>query len=252
MTSWPLWGTIVNTAAVALGALCGVLIKVLGERRAAKRATAGEGLAPTDEKKPSDSVMRALGLCVILIGMSGALRVNNVLIMIISMALGTALGELLDLDGLVNRFGKWIEHRFKGKEGSIAEGFVTATLLFCVGAMTVTGAIESGISRIHTTYYAKSLIDMVSALVFATTMGVGVVLSAVSIFVSQGVLTLVAVLVGGAIPVAVTGEMIAVGSLLVLGIGTNLLGVTRLKVMNMLPAMFLPLALCPLFSLFSM
>ncbi len=252
MTSWPLWGTIVNTAAVALGALVGVLIKALGERRAAKRQSA-EGISPSAEKKSlSDSVMRALGLCVMLIGISGALQVNNVLIMIISMALGTALGELLDLDGLVNRLGKWIERRFKGKEGSIAEGFVTATLLFCVGAMTVTGAIESGISHVHTTYYAKSLIDMVSALIFATTMGLGVALSAVSIFVSQGLLTLAAVLAAGAIPVAVTGEMIAVGSLLVLGIGTNLLGVTRLKVMNMLPAMFLPLALCPLFSLFSM
>ena len=193
--------------------------------------------------------MRAMGLCVILIGISGALKMANVLVVIVSMAIGTFLGELIDLDAMVGRLGAAIERRFKREDGGIAEGFVTATLLFCVGAMTVTGAIESGISHVHTTYYAKGLIDMVSAMVFATTLGVGVVLSAASVFVVQAALTLLAVLVGGAIPVAITGEMIAVGSLLVVAIGTNLLGVTRIKVMNMLPAMFLPIALVPLFSL---
>lgn len=247
MTSLPLWGTIVNALAVLLGALVGVLIKSMMARGARQ-----EPMADSDSKAKktlADGVMHALGLCVILIGLTGALQIGNVLVMIVSMAIGTALGEWLDLDGLVNRLGKWIEKRLGRGEGSIAEGFVTATLLFCVGAMTVTGAMESGLAHTHSTYYAKSLIDMVSALIFATTMGIGVALSAVSIFVSQGILTLVVVLAAGAIPVAVTGEMVATGSLLVVGIGTNLLGVTQLKVMNMLPAMFLPLLLCPLFSL---
>lgn len=246
MTAWPLWGTIVNTVAVLVGALVGVLIGKLGKKAAAKPSV-GESHAA--EKTPTESVMRAMGLCVLLIGISGALKMNNVLVVIVSMGVGTFLGELLDLDGLVNRLGNVIERRFCGREGGIAEGFVTATLLFCVGAMTVTGAIESGIHHVHTTYYAKALIDMVSALVFATTLGVGVALSAASVFASQAVLTLLAMLVGGAIPLAVTNEIIAVGSLLVVGIGTNLLGVTRIKVMNMLPAMFLPIALVPLFAL---
>ncbi len=249
MTSLPLWGTIVNTVAVALGALVGVLIKRYATRRARGQNAEGEALAATPKKGISDAVMKALGLCVVLIGISGALKIASVLVMIVSMALGTVIGELLDLDGLVGRLGKWIEKRLGGSEGGISEGFVAATLLFCVGAMTVTGAIESGISHTHTTYYAKSLIDMASALIFATTMGVGVALSAVSIFLVQGSLTLVAVLVGGAIPTLITGEIVATGSLLVVGIGTNLLGITKLKVMNMLPAMFLPLALSPLFSL---
>lgn len=249
MTSFALWGTIVNTVAVLLGALAGVLIKGFMARGAGKEKTVVTADTATSKKTLSESVMRAMGLCVILIGISGALKIQNVLVMIVSMAIGTAIGEWLDLDGWVNRLGKWIERRVGRGEGSIAEGFVTATLLFCVGAMTVTGAIESGITHTHTTYYAKSLIDMVSALIFATTMGVGVALSAVSIFVLQGTLTLAASLVAGAIPALVTGEIVATGSLLVVGIGTNLLGVTRLKVMNMLPAMFLPLVLCPLFSL---
>lgn len=252
MTSLPLWGTIVNTVAVLLGALVGVLIKSIMARGAKREQDASTSAELTKKSTLSESVMRALGLCVILIGVSGALQIGNVLVMIVSMAIGTAIGEWLDLDGLVNRLGKWIERRLGRGEGSIAEGFVTATLLFCVGAMTVTGAMESGIAHTHTTYYAKSLIDMVSALIFASTMGVGVALSAASIFLLQGTLTLVASMVAGAIPVLVTGEIIATGSLLVVGIGTNLLGVTRLKVMNMLPAMFLPLLLCPLFSLFPM
>ncbi|MBE6604345.1 MAG: DUF554 domain-containing protein [Ruminococcaceae bacterium] len=243
MTSWALWGTIVNTVLVLIGSLVGVLIgklcRCIGKNK-------GDGRA---KGSITDSVMRAMGLCVILIGISGALKMGNVLVVIVSMAIGTFLGELADLDALVGRLGAAIERRFKREGGGLAEGFVAATLLFCVGAMTVTGAIESGISHVHTTYYAKGLIDMVSATVFATTLGVGVALSAVSVFVVQASFTLLAVLAGGAIPAAVTGEMIAVGSLLVVAIGTNLLGVTRIKVMNMLPAMFLPIVLVPLFSL---
>ena len=101
----------------------------------------------------------------------------------------------------------------------------------------------------HTTYYAKGMIDMVAAVIFASTLGAGVLLSAVGVFAVQGTLTMAAVLAGGAIPEAITGEMMAVGSLLVVGIGTNLLGVTRIKVMNLVPAMFFPIALCPLYTL---
>ena len=115
--------------------------------------------------------------------------------------------------------------------------------------MTVTGAIESGILHQHNTYYAKAMLDMVAAVIFASTLGVGVIFSAAAVFGVQGLFTLVAVLAAGAIPELITGEMIAVGSLLVVAIGTNLLGVTKIKVMNLLPAMFLPIGLCPLFSL---
>ncbi|MBQ3063840.1 MAG: DUF554 domain-containing protein [Clostridia bacterium] len=244
MTSWALWGTIVNAVLVLLGALGGLLLRQCGAR-----LRAGAPDAHQDEGKISRAIMQAMGLCVMLIGISGAIQTKNVLVVIVSMALGTLIGELFGLEHLMERFGAFVERRLGGREGSIAEGFVNATLLFCVGAMTVTGAIESAMAHTHTTYYAKGLIDMVSAAVFASTMGVGVALSAASVFVVQGLLVLVAFLAAGAIPTAITTEMIAVGSLLVLGIGTNLLGVTKLRITNMLPAMFLPILLCPLVAL---
>ena len=251
MTQWALWGTIVNTVLVLLGALCGLLIRAVGARCQRQRQ---EGASSAQQEKPSrgsgiaSTVQKGLGLCVILIGITGALEVQNILVLILSIVLGGLLGEFCDLDGLLNRFGTFLERKMKGS-GNIAEGFVSATLLFCVGAMTVTGALESGLLHTHTTYYAKGMIDMVAAVIFASSLGVGVVLSAAGVFAVQGVLTMIAVLAGGAIPLAITGEMMAVGSLLVVGIGTNLLGVTKIKVMNLVPAMFFPIALCPLYNL---
>ena len=195
------------------------------------------------------TVQKGLGLCVLLIGILGAVNVQNMLVMIVSVVLGAIVGEVLDLDRQINRLGSFIEGKMKGLGSNIAEGFVTATLLFCVGAMTVTGAMESGMLHQHTTYYAKSMLDMVAAVIFASSLGIGVAFSAIGVFAVQGLLTLAAVLAAGAIPAMITGEMIAVGSLLVIGIGTNLLGITKLKVMNYVPAMFFPIGLCPLYEL---
>ncbi len=245
MTQWALWGTIVNTLAVLLGALLGLGIRAI----TTKRRPMQEAKAPA-RSSIADTIQKGLGLCVILIGISGALGVKYMLVMILSVALGALTGELLDLDGLLNRFGAFVERKLGGEQkGSFAEGFVSATLLFCVGAMTVTGALESALMHTHNTYYAKGLIDMVCAVTFAVALGAGVVLSAVGVFAVQGTLVLIAVLAGNAIPAIVTGEMIAVGSLLVVAIGTNLLGVTKVKVMNLVPAMLFPIALCPLYEL---
>jgi len=259
MTSWPLWGTIVNTVAVLFGALLGLAIKVVIEKAAKKKKAVGEDTLPMpQESKPSrfaelpNVMQKGLGLCVLLIGIQGAVGESEILIVILSMVLGIIVGQLLDLDGLLNRFGDFIQRKMKGKGGNIAEGFVTATMLFCVGAMTVNGALECGIQLKHDTYYAKSLIDMVSAVVFASSLGVGVSFSAVGVFVVQGTLTMLAVLLGNVIPTAITSVMIAVGSLIVIAIGTNLMGITKIKVMNFVPAMFFPLALCPLFDLIPM
>lgn len=249
MTQWALWGTIVNTVAVLVGALLGLGIRAITSKRTAsvqeQEATAQSGVA--------DTIQKGLGLCVMLIGLSGALGVKYMLVMILSVALGALVGELLNLDGLLNRFGAFVERKIGGKQqGTFAQGFVSATLLFCVGAMTVTGALESALMHTHDTYYAKGLIDMVCAVTFATALGAGVVLSAAGVFAVQGILVLIAVLAGNAIPALVTGEMIAVGSLLVVAIGTNLLGATKVKVMNLVPSMFFPIALCPLYELIFM
>ena len=246
MTQWAFWGTIVNTVAVLFGALLGLGIRaIIGK----KKTEVSEGeLAP--RRDIAGTIQKGLGLCVVLIGLLGALEVKYVLVMILSVALGALVGELCDLDGLLNRFGAFVERKIGGgQKGTFAQGFVSATLLFCVGAMTVTGALEGALMHTHTTYYAKALIDMVCAVTFATALGAGVVLSAAGVLVVQGTLVLIAVLAGNAIPELITGEMIAVGSLLVVAIGTNLLGVTKVKVMNLVPAMFFPLALCPLYEL---
>ena len=254
MTSWPFWGTVVNTVAVLCGALLGLLIKAVVERVAKRKMTNGGDLSACGEEKKSrlaslpSMIQKGLGLCVVLIGLQGCIGTAEILIVILSMVLGIIVGELLDLDGLLNRFGAFIERKMKGKGGNVAEGFVTATMLFCVGAMTVNGALECGLQLKHDTYYAKSLIDMVSAVVFASSLGFGVTLSAIGVFLVQGTLTLLAVLLGNVIPATVTAVMIAVGSLIVIAIGTNLLGITRIKVMNFVPAMFFPIALCPLFE----
>ena len=246
MTQWPLWGTIVNTVAVLFGALLGLAIRAITSKKETEPPKAEVPARHT----VADTIQKGLGLCVMLIGLSGALGVKYMLVMILSIVLGALTGEILDLDGLLNRFGAFVERKLGGKQkGTFAEGFVSATLLFCVGAMTVTGALESALMHRHDTYYAKAMIDMVSAVIFASTLGVGVTLSAAGVFAVQGVLVLIAVLAGNAIPVLVTGEMIAVGSLLVVAIGTNLLGLTKIKVMNLVPAMFFPIALCPLYEL---
>ena len=260
MTSWALWGTIVNAVTVALGALLGLLIKVILERNAKKNSTEqGELIAVNETKKSRaaslpDAMQKILGICVVIIGILGTFNLStgytiNILVAIVSVVLGTVVGELCDLDGLVNRLGAWIEKKMKGKGGRVAEGFVTATLLFCVGAMTVSGAIQSGVDHRHEIYYAKAMIDTVSAVIFASSLGVGVIFSAIGVFAVQGTLTGIAWLAAGAIPAYITNEMIGVGSLLIIGIGTNLMGLTKLKVMNYVPSMFVPIALGPLYNL---
>ena len=248
MTQWPFWGTLVNTVAVLLGALFGLLIRALATR--SHRAAVQEAPAEPQKRDVAGSIQKGLGLCVLLIGISGALAVQDILIMILSIVLGALVGELCDLDGLLTRFGSFVERRFKGcGEGRIAEGFVSATLLFCVGAMTVTGALEGALLHTHDTYYAKAMIDMVAAVIFASSLGFGVVLSSIGVLAVQGSLTLIALLAGSVLPMVTVNEMMAVGSLLVLAIGTNLLGITKIRVMNLVPSMLFPIVLCPLFEL---
>ena len=227
-------GVLVNTLAVIAGSTCGLLFK------------------KAIPQKLSSGVMTALALCTLYIGVDGMLNGANVLLIIIAMVLGAVVGYLLNIDGGISRLGQWVENRFaRASSGTVAQGFVTASLLFCVGAMTVTGAMEAAMLHQHTTYYAKAMIDMVSAVIFAFSLGYGVLFSAVSVFLIQGTYTLIALLAAGAIPALVTGEMMAVGSLLVVAIGTNLMKVTDIKVMNYLPAMFFPIALVPLMQLFA-
>ncbi len=222
-------GTLINTAAVLVGGTCGCLFK--------KALPAWLG----------DAVMKALGLCVLYLGVTGILEDGNFLVVILSMVLGVLVGELLRLDDRLNSLGRFIERKLsRGGDSPIANGFVTASLLFCVGAMAILGPLQDGLSGDRSTLLVKSLLDGVSAMVFASTLGIGVLFSAAAVLVYQGAISLLA---GWIAPYLMENTYLlaqinVVGSLLILALGLNMLGLTKLKVMNMVPALFMPLWLC--------
>lgn len=226
-----LTGTIVNTCTVIAGSLIGMLLgNILPERL-------------------RNTVMKGLGLCTIFIGITGMFGSENALITIISIAVGAVIGELCDLDGRLTRFANWMEHRFqkKGSSGkaTIAEGFITASLVFCVGAMTIVGSLNSGLTGDHQMLYTKSTLDFVSSMIFASSLGFGVLLAAGAVFVIQGGIACLASFVAPLLQQGNTiTEMVVVGSVLIVGLGLNLLGITKLKIMNYVPAIFLPILLC--------
>lgn len=193
--------------------------------------------------------MKALALCVIYIGVDGALKGNQLLVAILSMAIGTVLGELLDLNRRLETLGAWLQNRFRSAKGSVsvAEGFVTSSLLFCTGAMTIVGSLQSGLSLDHSMLFAKSMIDGIAALVLASGLGFGVIFSGVFCLVYEGLLALGAQFLAPFLTEAVIGEMTCVGSLLIIGVGINMLFKNKLCVMNMVPAVFLPILLCRFF-----
>lgn len=215
-------GTIVNAVAIIAGSLVGLMIK---------------GGIP---EKVSDTIMKGLGLTILLIGMSGALKFSNLLLVIFSIVIGGVIGEIVDIDKLLKTLGDKIEKKLKGRGGKVSEGFVTASLLFCVGAMAVVGSLESGLTGNHETLFAKSVLDGVSSFVFSSSLGIGVMLSAVSVFLYQGIITLSASLLKGLLVGAVVADMTAVGSLLIIGIGFNMMGISKIKVANLLPGIFIP------------
>ena len=228
-----LLGTLVNTCTVIAGALIGMLLK--------------KGIP----KRISDTVFYALALVTIYIGISGSLAGKNTLIAVIVMVLGALVGEALDIDKRVNSIGKKLENKFdKGNQSStFAQGFTSASLLFCVGAMTIVGCLQAGIKGDNTILFTKSAMDFVSSMIFASTMGVGVLFSAVFVLVYQGLITLLAGVISPLLTDAVIAEMSCVGFIIIIGLGLNMLNVTKLKIMNFVPAIFLPILFCPLYDL---
>ena len=228
-------GVIVNTGTVLAGSLLGLLFK--------------KGIP----EKVSRAVMIALGLFTLYIGIDGALGTQSPLIVVASLVLGAFVGTLLNIDGAISRLGLWAERKFKRGDGetvSIAEGFMTASLLFCVGAMTVNGAIEAGVKGVNTLFFTKALMDLVSSAMLASGLGFGVLLSAVFVLVFQGLLVLLAGWIAPVLTPAAIAEMTAAGSLIMVALGLNLLGVTKIKVADYLPAIVIAPVICWIVSLF--
>ncbi|HEX5352238.1 MAG TPA: DUF554 domain-containing protein [Trichococcus sp.] len=225
-----LLGSLVNSAAIVLGGGIGLVLK--------------KGLSD----RLANAVMNALALCVLYIGVRGMLKGENILITILSMVAGTLVGDGLQLDKKINQLGDTIEKMVASpNEGvSVSKGFVTASLLFCVGAMAIVGALQSGLTGNHDTLFAKSLIDGIAAIVMASSLGIGVLLSAGLILVYEGGISLFANVLAPLLTDSVINEMTCVGSLLIVGLALNMLKLTDLKIMNYAPAVFFPI----LFGLF--
>ena len=222
-------GVLVNTLTVIVGSTIGLLFRKL------------------IPEQWTDFIMKGIALCTLYIGIDGALEGTNTLVTIISIAVGALIGAALDLDDKLNRFASGLENRFK-KEGSggstIAEGFVTASLLFCIGAMTIVGSLQAGLTGDNTMLYTKATLDFISSLIFAASLGIGVLFAAAFVLVFQGAIVLVAQAVSPFLTDYVVSEMTCAESILIIALGLNILGVTNLKVMNFLPAIFLPIVLC--------
>lgn len=211
-------GTLVNVASIVAGGLLGLALK--------------KGLS----EPVKHTVMQGLGLSVLLIGAQMALKTQNILLVVISMVLGGIIGQLVDIEKKLASMGNYLETRFGGGESKFSRAFVTSSLIYCVGAMAIIGSIEDGLTGSHATLFAKSMLDGVSAVIFSSTMGVGVIFSALPVLLYQGSITLLADTMKIFFTDSVIRELTATGGILIAGIGINLLDIKEIKVGNLLPS----------------
>ena len=219
-------GTIVNAVAIICGSLLGLLFS--------------RGFADNYR----DIIMSGIGLSVMLIGIKAALSSDALLIVIFSMIGGALIGEFLRLEQRLETLGKLLEGKVSAKSAdtsSFARGFVTASLVFCVGSMAIVGSLESGLTGNHQTLFAKSVLDGVTSIIFASAMGLGVLFSSLAVFLYQGLITLTAMYMKNYLVPETIAQMSSVGGLLILAIGLNLLKITSIRIGNLLPGIFLPL-----------
>lgn len=217
-----LLGTIVNGLLIIIGTLLGKLLHRIPEQM-------------------KGTVMHGIGLAVIVLGLQMGLKSNNFLIVILSLVFGAVLGEYFDLEEKLNRLGNWLELKVGSGsgQGSIAQGFVTATLIFVIGAMAIIGALDSGIRGDHDVLYTKAIIDGFTALILTTTLGIGVIFSAIPVILYEGIIAAFATQIDRLIPQALMdsfiSEMTATGGVMIFAIGLNLIGLIKIRVANLLP-----------------
>lgn len=218
-------GAIVNSAVVLIGSLFGLII---GQRLSVKL---------------NKALMQGIGLVVLTIGISGAIKGEQALVMILSIVLGTLIGESIDIDHRVSEWVQKLSRRFQKNDDSsqLAQGFLSATMMYCIGSMAIVGSLESGLLGDHTTLYTKSVIDGITSILLSSSLGIGVALSSLPLLLYQGSLTLFAGLLAPFLQDAIILEMTSVGSILLIGMGLNILEITEIKIMNMVPAIIIPI-----------
>lgn len=222
-------GTLINAGAVIAGSVIGLLV---------------HSKLP---KKYTVIVFHAIGLFTLFLGVKMALDTTNLLIMIFSVVLGSVIGELMNIEGGVDRFSKYVKNKVKSKNEKFTEGFVTAFLLFCMGSLTVLGAMEEGFGNAPNLLLAKSVLDGFASIALAAGLGIGVLFSVIPLLIYQGGLTLFAAALKEILSVAVITEMSAVGGILLIGLGINILEIKKIKILNMLPALVVAVILSLIF-----
>lgn len=220
-----LLGTIANAGAIIIGGIAGSFFR--------------KGIS----ERFSNIIMTVLGLFTLVLGMMFAVDSQNALVVVFSLVIGSVIGEWIDIEKRMNDLGDYVQDKLNSGEGSFSKGFVTASLLYCVGTMSIMGPLQSGLMNDHKILLMKSILDGTISVVFASTLGIGVALSSLPVLVYQGSIALLASSVAPYLSEAVITEMTAVGGVLLVGMGINLLEIKKLKVGNMLPAIFLPIIL---------
>ena len=216
-------GTFVNCLAIIAGSFLGLLFK--------------NGIP----EKYNRTIMQAVGLSVMLVGLRSALGCDDLMIIIVSICLGAFLGEWMDIEGRLKQLGDFLEAKMARRGNGFSQGFVTASLLYCVGSMAIVGSLESGLAGNHETLFAKAFLDGITSIILTASLGVGVALSAGAVFLYQGTITMAAGVMKPYLLPAVVSQMSATGGLLILALGLNMLRDKKIAVGNMLPAIFLPL-----------
>lgn len=216
-------GTVINSVAIIIGGLIGVILK--------------KGI----KEEYRNTIMDAIGLSVLVIGVTGAIVSENMLLVVGSMVVGSFIGEWVKIERRLDNAGDKLQSRFASGDSTFSQAFVTSSLIYCVGAMAIIGSLEAGIQGDNSTLFVKSILDGITSMLFASSLGIGVIFSALPVFIYQGSITLLANRVAGFLTPEVINEMSAVGGLLIMAIGINVLGIKKIKVGNMLPAMFIPI-----------
>lgn len=217
-------GNIVNALGIIMGGLIGLFLK------------------KHIKDSYSESIMSGVGISVVVIGITNTIKSDNILLVVISIVLGTLVGEIIDIETKLNRLGIFIGSKFQnGDSNTFSKAFVTTTLIYCVGAMAILGALESGLIGKHTTLYTKAILDGITAIIFASTMGIGVIFSSIPVFLYQGTIVLLASILKDVFTEQLIVELSAVGGIMIIAIGLNILQLKKIKIGNMLPALFVPI-----------
>lgn len=227
-------GVLVNTLTVIIGSSIGLLLK------------------KQIPEKLTGAVMTAIGLCTVAIGITGIIKGENQLVMIICLVLGAIVGTLIDIDGKLSKLGDKLQKKNKkenAENSTFSQGFVTASLLFCVGAMTIVGSMNAGISGDNQMLYTKSVLDLISSSMLAASLGIGVMCAAGFVFVFQGALVALSMGLGSFLSDFAVAELICAGSVMITALGLNLLNITKIKVANLLPGLVFVPFLCMIFEM---